>query len=190
MLNLAIYTGCRFGDLVHAKWGNVIYEKTPAGVETVKIRLTLSKGDVFNRRDDVKIFRINSKDPFNPVHKLLSIYYEAPAKDGFIFEANSVKKRYFSTADLVYHMQAASRECGYKTKYTGHSARNALVSTLALAGASAEQLRIFLNWCGDSAMVHTYKRNNLENSNFGCANLVNEIISSGAIFKLQDNFMF
>lgn len=190
MLNLAVYTGCRFGDLIHSKWENVIYEKTPAGVETIKIRLTLSKGDIFNRRDDVKIFKINFKDPSNPIHKLLDVFYESGSDTGFIFRANSVKKRYFGTADLVYHMQAASRECGYKTKYTGHSARNALVSTLALAGASAEQLRIFLNWCGDSSMVHTYKRNNLENSNFGCATMVDDLISSGSIFKIQDNFMF
>ena len=91
MLNLAVYTGCRFGDLVHAKWDNVIYEKTPAGVETVKIRLTLSKGDVFNRRDDVKIFKINTKDPLNPIHKLLSIYYEACSKTGFVLMHNPLK---------------------------------------------------------------------------------------------------
>ena len=84
-----------------------------------------------------------------------------------------------------YQFQRGAERLKFRTRITGHSARNALASTLALAGASDEMLKIHFNWTSDSSMPQSYKRNNLEKSKLSCAYLVEQITTSGAISDIQ-----
>lgn len=160
--------------------------------------LTYSKGDQLNRRGDVKVFRLRKNDPNNPYDYLCQIARMRHPGDKYVFQKQKIRKadtliesnKYYKTPDLVYHLGQASKECNYKTKYTGHSARNAMVSTLTLAGASDDAMRIFLNWAGDSTMTHYYRRHILESSSKGCAAIIDTLINSNKIIDLQKKLMY
>ena len=196
MVSICLITGARFGDLVHLKWKNVIYQKTNNGKEFIKLALSFSKGDPFNNRGDVKIFSVDRNSDINPWGMLKILSKRSEDREKYVFategfkNSTKLRKQHYSTSDMVYHLQRGARECGYNTSYTGHSCRNGVVSTLTMGGASDEQLRIFLNWTSDSSMPHLYKRTNCEQSNIGCAKLMNGLISSKKIFSLQNNLMF
>jgi len=155
------------------------------------MRLTLSKGDIFCRRGDAKVFIIDKSDENNPWKFLKEIAGGSGKDEKYVFTPPTTKtgkvskKSYLRTQDFCYHLQCAATQLGYKSHYTGHSLRNALVPTLTLAGASDEMLRIFCTWSGSSEMPHIYKRHTLEASEKGCAELVNKIVRSKEIYNLQ-----
>ena len=196
MVSICLLTGARFGDLVHLKWKNVVYQKTNNGTEFIKLILSFSKGDPLNNRGDVKMFRVDKNNEFNPWGMLKFFARRTKRSEKYVFatevfkHSRKLRKEFYSTSDMVYHLQRGAKQCAYKTIYTGHSCRNGVVSTLTMGGATDEQLRIFLNWQPDSTMPHLYKRTNCEQSNIGCAKLMNGLIESKEIFSLQNNLMF
>ena len=170
------------------KWSDITEETTPDGNKCIRMQIRHSKGDKYNKRGDIKIFKVDKEDKNNPWHHLKKMSRKYP-KEIYVFQQKKSEKCY-STGQLVYHLKKATTEAGYKRVYTGHSCRNGVVNALTLAGATDEQLRIFFCWEADSTMTHYYKKKHLENSSIGCAELMSNIIKSGKIKTLQNQLMY
>ena len=148
-----------------------------------------SKSDPLGARRDRKTIFIGhpSTDPHNPIYWLAEdlrgtfiddFVFQKPRKGKFTHEC-------LTGDDIRYQYKIAARRLNWDFYPTGHSARNAAVSTLALGGASDTALKIFFNWADDSKMVKGYLRGNLEKSSLSCAHLWQTLLANGQVEDLQ-----
>ena len=148
-----------------------------------------SKSDPLGARRDRKTVFIGTpkKDPYNPVYWLAEDI-RGTFEDDFVFQKprkGKFTQECLTGDDIRYQYRIAAQRLEWDFHPTGHSARNAAVSTLALGGASDTALKIFFNWSDDSKMVKGYMRNNLEKSSLSCAFLWQQLIADGKVESLQ-----
>ena len=148
-----------------------------------------SKTDPLGARRDRKTIFIGTpkKDPNNPIYWLAEDM-RGTFPDDYVFpklKKGRLTNKCLKGDDIRYQYKQAAQRLKWDFYPTGHAARNACVSTLALGGASDTALKIFFNWSDDSKMVKSYLRGNLEKSSLSCAYLWQKLLSEGKVEKLQ-----
>ena len=185
MIAMCLFSGGRLGDLYRLKWRHLKVSLSFNNSIVISCDI-VSKGDPFGEKCHRKTVFVNDKNKW-----LLNWLLEdskGASSDDYVFPIykNNKKLSDFMKGDhFRYQFHKGAEKLKFNKRITGHSARNALASTLALAGASDEQLKIHFNWKSDSTMPQAYKRNNLEKSQIGCAFLVEKITTSGDIIDIQ-----
>ena len=185
MLLLCLHSGGRFGDFYRLRWRDISLSNSFNQKIVITFRI-ISKTDPFGEKEHKKTI-FDSGGEISPLKWLISDS-KGKSDDDYVFpfiKNNKHTGKHMRGDHFRYQYAKAAEKLGWDFTPTGHSARNSMASTMVLAGATEENLRIFFNWCPNSQMPHHYKRTNLEKSRQGCAYLMSELISNNRIDEVQ-----
>ena len=182
LFKLMLLTGSRMSDLIRVKWKDISISLNAENKACLTIKV-LQKTNPLGERNDRKTIFLSSKQKYNP---LFWLHEDSKGKlsSDFLFE--NKKGEVLSGDNFRYQLKLAAQRINLPFIPTGHSARTAMCSTLSLANATDEQIKIFLNWGHDSAMPNYYKRHLLEKSSLGCAKIFYDLLEDDKIDALQD----
>ena len=181
ILKISIYTGARTGDLIDLRWRSIKITRAFNGVKTLNLFCETKTNQHFKLPGRKDIFCPKS-DKHNPLKWLKSLAIGVKSENDYVFP---MKNGHITTTNCVYHIRTACERLNLTSYYSGHSARNALIATLSLAGVPDESLRIMAEWSANSVMPQLYKRNNLGLSKKGTAFKVMKLIETNEISNLQ-----
>ena len=182
VIKFSLYTGGRTGDFLRLKWDEISVSKAFNGDLVLSLFCRIKTDPMLERPGRKDIFCPKS-DPENPFEWLKTIAQMRSQKEDHVFALKSGTR--LTTDLIVYHMARAAERTGLGYYPTGHSARNAMIATLKLAGLDDGCLKIAAGWKPDSSMPNHYLRSNLGLSKMGAAYKIRELINSGDVFKLQ-----
>ena len=182
VIKLSLYTGGRTGDFLRLRWDEISVSKAFNGELVLSLFCRIKTDPMLERPGRKDIFCPKS-DKENPFEWLKIIANNRSEKHDHVFSLKSGAR--LTTDLIVYHMARAAERTGLNYYPTGHSARNAMIATLKLAGLDDGCLKIAAGWKPDSTMPNHYLRSNLGLSKMGAAFKIRELICSGEVFKLQ-----
>ena len=182
VIKLSLYTGGRTGDFLRLKWDEISVSRAFNGDLVLSLFCRIKTDPMLERPGRKDIFCPKS-DRENPFEWLKFIAEKRSENSDYVFTLKSGAR--LTTDLIVYHMARAAERTGLGYYPTGHSARNAMIATLKLAGLDDSCLKIAAGWKPDSSMPNHYLRSNLGLSKMGAAYRIRELINTGDVFKLQ-----